>query len=436
MENEFEPMTFDDLAKVLDLTIKHDYHNKIVTFLCMLSAFTEDAQFNISFNAPSSTGKSYIPTEIAKLFPAEDVREIGYCSPMAFFHDYGEFDKEKKIMNLNLSRVVLVFLDQPHQQLLDRLRPLLSHDKKEITAKITDKSERMGLRTKNIVIKGFPAVVFSTTGLRIDEQESTRFILLSPEISHEKIKAGIRQALRKESDRKKYSLEFDHHPVREEMRRRIKAIRDEKISDVRLPDGFELEKMFLEGKRLLKARHQRDIKKLVSIIKTTALLNLWWRDRDGDVIKATNEDVLVALELWRHVSASQELNLPPYVHKIFTEVIQPAWQEKRDQGLDLGIKRTEVQEKYYQLFDQAIEPEILRKQILPMLEAAGLIREEPSKDDKRVVLYYPRLESPISPDQNNRGNSGGVDLDTIYDNVERDFKARGDEINPTGGTSK
>ena len=90
----FEPLSPQVLIEILGLTIKKDEQNKLITYLCELSAYTNDSQFNISFNAPSSTGKSYIPTEIARLFPKEDIIEVGYCSPTAFFHDYGIFDKE------------------------------------------------------------------------------------------------------------------------------------------------------------------------------------------------------------------------------------------------------------------------------------------------------------------------------------------------------
>jgi hypothetical protein len=55
-----EPITLDQVREVLDLTIKKDDGNKIITFLAMLAAYTDNAQFNISFNAPSSSGKSFI----------------------------------------------------------------------------------------------------------------------------------------------------------------------------------------------------------------------------------------------------------------------------------------------------------------------------------------------------------------------------------------
>jgi len=157
----FDEITPDGILKILDLTIKEDNENKLLTFLGMLSAFTETSQINISFNAPSSTGKSYIPTEIATLFPQKDIVEVGYVSPTAFFHDRASsYNKKKNEIVIDLSRKILIFLDQPHNLLLQHLRPFLSHDKKELILKITDKSQRGGLRTKNIRLIGFPAVVF------------------------------------------------------------------------------------------------------------------------------------------------------------------------------------------------------------------------------------------------------------------------------------
>src|SRR3989344_2991109 len=116
--SKFKPLNAQDLAEILGLTIKRDDTNKVITFLAQLSAYTYDSQINLSFNAPSSTGKSFIPTEIANLFPQEDVMEVGYCSPTAFFHDYGKFDKEAGGYFVDLSRKIIIFLDQPHTLLL------------------------------------------------------------------------------------------------------------------------------------------------------------------------------------------------------------------------------------------------------------------------------------------------------------------------------
>ena len=110
----------------------------------MLSVYTKDSQFNITFRAPSSTGKSYIPIELSNYFQEEDVMKVAYSSPTAFYHGTSSFSNTRKAYIANLERKILIFLDMPHDQLLQRLRPLLSHDQKELTYKITaSKSKKL-----------------------------------------------------------------------------------------------------------------------------------------------------------------------------------------------------------------------------------------------------------------------------------------------------
>ena len=55
--DDFREMTLDELNDILSLTIRHDKNNKLITFLAMLSAFTDSSQLNVSFNAPLVIGK-------------------------------------------------------------------------------------------------------------------------------------------------------------------------------------------------------------------------------------------------------------------------------------------------------------------------------------------------------------------------------------------
>jgi len=317
-----KPMTLDELKEILGLTIKHDDTNKLITFLCMLSAYTEDSQFNISFRAESSTGKSYIPLEIAQLFPKEDVIEIAYASPSAFFHEYGERDEETREYIINLERKILIFIDMPHDQLLVRLRPLLSHDRKELHYKITDKTGKGRLRTKRIKIIGYPSVIFCTGHLRVEDQEATRLILLSPETTQEKLREAIYLRAKREANKKAFMEWLESNPERKMLKLRIRLIKRENIRDVIIPSEFEEEviKYFLERKRL-KPRYSRDISRLIHIIKALALLNLWHRKREGDLIYADEEDIYNAFDLYESISESQELGIPPYVYKIYKEII-------------------------------------------------------------------------------------------------------------------
>src|SRR3989344_4183227 len=407
----FQPLIAQELIKILGLTIKKDEENKIVTFLCELSAYTENCQFNISFNAPSSTGKSFIPTEIAKLFPQEDIIEMAYCSPTAFFHEVGEPDPNRKgHILIDLSRKIMIFLDQPHAQLLERLRPILSHDKKEVTVKITDKAQKQGMRTKNITLRGYPSVIFCTAGLKIDEQEATRFLLLSPEVNQDKIRQGISEVIRKESDNQKYSDGLNENPERQLLKDRIRAIKEADIKEVKIINEQYIRERFFSDNKSLKPRHQRDIKRVLAIIKSLALLNLWWREKDGSTITANEEDIEEGFKIWDKISVSQEHNLPPYVYDLFKEVIMPAWEEKDIGMASGGLTRQEILQKHYAVYGRTLDGNQLRQQILPMLETTGLVSQEPDRDDKRRMLVYPNIPASSSV-ENNSESEGGVKSD-------------------------
>jgi hypothetical protein len=385
--SKFKPITSEDLLKILGLTIKRDETNKIITFLAQLSAYTEDSQVNISFNAPSSTGKSFIPLEIVSLFPDEDVIKLGNCSPTAFYHEQGEYDKATNTIKVDLSRKILIFLDQPSTQLLERTRSLLSHDEKIIKAKITDKNQKGGNRTKTVAIKGFPAVIFCTAGLRLDEQEATRFLLLSPEISYEKIREAIYEKIKKEADSKSYKDITESDPDRKLLKERILAIKEANIQEIKISNPELVQSEFFKDIKQPKPRHQRDIARVISLIKVLALLNMWFREKDGDAIIANNDDINEAFKIWQSISESQELNLPPYVLNLYKDVILEAYS-----GVKRGLSRQEIMKKHFEVYGRFLPDWQLRQWIIPMLETSGLITQEADGLDKRKMLIYPASE--------------------------------------------
>jgi len=442
---QFLPMSSKELLDILGLTIKQDEVNKLVTFLCELSAYTDNSQFNISYNAPSSSGKSFIPTEIAALFPQSDVVEVGYCSPTAFFHDHGAFDKDSKTYTVDLSGKIMIFLDQPHTLLLQHLRPLLSHDKKEIQIKITDSKKKFGLVTKNIVLKGFPAVIFCTAGLKIDEQESTRFLLLSPDTNQEKIKAGVDQVIAKESDNAEFKLWLEASPERGLLKQRIEAIKQAGVKDIKIPKNLHqsIKQKFYGEKKRLKPRHQRDAKRLIALIKLFAVLNYWWRNKEGEFITANETDLEAAFAIWDKIAESQELNLPPYVFDLYKQVLVSGWQEKMaeqekqptpsqliagEKPQAAGLNRMEIAKKHMQVYGRHIPDWQLRQEIIPMLESSGLIMQEADPKDRRKILIYPTTELPRTAKPENseplpsptlyQENGQGIDILDIPSAVE------------------
>lgn len=410
MQEKYSPMGIEDLADTLSLTIKEDKENKVATFLCQLSAFTEDSQFNVLLNAPSSSGKSYIPLEISNLFPKEDLIIIGNVSPSAFFHEQGITDKETNTITIDFARKILILLDMPHTGLLEKLRPFLSHDGKEMVSKITDKDQKGGNRTKTVILRGYPSVIFCSAGFKIDEQELTRFLVLSPESTQEKLTQGINQAIKKEVSPEEHERYINSDPKRKLLKERIQDIRNAHIGDIRIYSEELVKELFYANKKGLRPRHQRDIKRFMSLIKSIALLNHWWRTSTQTGIIANEDDVREAFKIWEKISISQEMNLPPYVYTIYQSVFIPLWNEKRAENekspfKSIGITRKEITQKYFDTFQSLLDTNKLRVDILRGLETAGLITQEYDPNDRRNAIVLPAVDF----EEYNVNESGVVD---------------------------
>jgi len=89
---------------------------------------------------------------------------------------------------------------------------------------------------------------------------------------------------------------------------------------------------------MLKPRHQRDIRRLLALIKSFALLNLFWREREGSTVIANDQDIDEGFKLWDKIATSQELNLPPYIYNLYQEIILPAWEDKIPSKKNIAVK--------------------------------------------------------------------------------------------------
>lgn len=390
-------MTWEDTANTLSTTIKKDRPTKLITFACMLLSQTEDDQFNVGLQAESAAGKSYVPIEIAGYFPTDEVIVIASASPTAFFHDKGTWDKERSVLVVDLEAKILLFLDQPHFQLLERLRPMLSHDRKELEYKITDKSEKRGLRTKNVVLRGYPSVIFCTVKLDPDEQEKTRLFLLSPEIDEAKLKESIELLAQKRCNPEMFTKVLESNLRRKLLKERIQAIRNSNIQRIIIPNSDKVTTRFYAKHKQLKPRDQRDFPRIISLIKAHALLNCFNRKKiDNETIEAKQDDIEAGFALYEEIAEPNELGLPPYALDIYKKVFIPLFEEmqvvsKDEKGNEkiLGIDRKGIEKRYFEIYHKPLNYEFFKRYLKPGLESAGLITEEPDPNDKRRMLYYP-----------------------------------------------
>ena len=301
----------------------------------------------------------------------------------------------------------------PHDQLLQRLRPLLSHDRREILVKITDKSKARGLSTKSVLIIGFPTVIFCSTSFSMDQQERTRVLLLSPEVTPEKIDASLELIAKKLANRKQFYLEVETDLDRLFLQNGVLDIKNADISDVILPEDLRmmLVKRFKEDHRHLIPRHQRDFPRLISLVKAVALLNLHQHERFGHNLVALDEDVEAAYGIYKGISISNELGIPPEVYdfyeKVFcvevgtlVEIEVDSWcEEENSFGHVARRKETSVEEqirgyaskkdlakRYYDVFHSTIGNKRLVRTIKLLLEC-GLVLESRDPGDGRVLVY-------------------------------------------------
>ncbi len=388
------PTTFDEIGEVLRSTIRHDLATKLILFCAMILTFTDEDQINILMSGESAGGKSYNALEVAAYFPQETVITIATASPTAFFHDVGKWDEEARVLRVNLRRKILIFLDQPHFTLMERLRPLLSHDRRELLYKITDKSKGGPMRTKNVVLEGFPTVVFCAAKLSLDEQERTRVFILSPETSPEKLEESLRLAIARVGDREEFKRRVESHPRRRWLKARIAAIRDAQIIQVVIEDQEGIYGRFLSQRQRLAPRHQRDLPRILALIKTHALLNFRYREspREGTIV-ASQDDVEAGFWLYSLIARSNELGLSPQVYEIHETVIKPR--------LVTGslVRKDEISRLYVEKYGRPLAWQRLDREILPALEASGLISLQPDPDDRRRIVVVSPITYNISPEE-------------------------------------
>lgn len=380
MKNTFPTISIEEVQKILSITIKGDEANRLIIFLAMLTAYTDKDQLNIYLNAPSSSGKTYITKEIAKLFPGEDLIALNGATPTSFFYGDSKFDEKQNARIVDLERKILILYEQPDTTLQQRLRSLLSHDNKELEYRITNRTKNGANRCEKVILKGFPTTIFCSANTKMDEQEKTRSLLLSPEITEEKIRQSINRTIEEARNPGAYQKMVDNNPERQQLTNRIKAIKELKIKGILVPDDCDISYDFDKFAPHLKPRHSRDIGHILSIIAGIAMLNAWDRNYDEmeKYICATKDDKEEAFKLWASIHRTQDMGISPYVFNFFQEYIFPlTTPEKR------YTNKAEIQKYYFTKTKSSIGSYQLKSSILEPLEMAGFICYDRDPIDNR-----------------------------------------------------
>ena len=434
-------ISFEDVDEALNVTIKHDKANKRALFYGFLPNYTNDDQLNFMPVGPTTTGKTYLVSEILSLFPEEDIITLGHASPKAFYHQGGYYEsldgqpvdyledyvskgmapwfkdnkkpgkgggvkewgealraaksklktewiKIPKTKIQNFHQKFLFFLDMPNVQLLEDLRPFLSHDKKRITSLITNKLSSGRNATESITLLGYPTIIFSTTQFALDKQEQTRLVQLSPEISPAKFSDSITLISKKLKNRDAYRAEVDANEKRNKLKDLIKAIKYAGIQQIIIPDDVmaEIEARFRKErpKNVIIAEDQREYPRLIAYVKASTIFNFSERTKTDDgVLFAKLEDVDAGFEIYGPFLLSNESGMPPAIYQFWMDSLSPALKYQK------YLKRQEVSQLYFELFKSNIGEKAL-KHLLLLLLNAGLIVEDVHPEHGSVKVITTR----------------------------------------------
>jgi len=319
-----------------------------------------------------------------------------------------EWDVIEKLYAVDLEKRIIVWKDTPDDQVLQPLRSLISHDEKELIADITDKSTSGGNLTKKVKLLGYPTVVFCQAAFSPDEQERTRFFIVSPDMSQEKFIGSLNLQAESLKDRNRFKELLEENADIAALKARIELIKNADIQQIIIPqqDMNALLKWFKEndGKpRDLAPRDQRDFPHLVAMAKGHALFNLPQRDYiPGKTLTAKTEDIEAAKLICAKIIESNRLGLPPYAYEWWAESLSGLLESVGDEGLT----KTQFSQSYYNRFKTRLSDKS-RKRLITLLEEAGFLEERTDLTDKRTTKLY---ALGVGVGEEIKNNSEGNDL--------------------------
>jgi len=425
-----DPMVLQRFMEYLGRYAVRDEAVKKILLLAGLSTYSRDP-LNLFLKGPSSIGKSFNVANALK-FLGGDVWWLGGLSPTALVHEYGvlidpesgeevpddwkdtrleellkenrldkdELDAKEKRLAAKLKRQaqgeyreiakrsyymvelrhkILVFLEAPHPLTYQMLKPILSHDQINLTFKFTDKVGRGTLRTKTVVLSGWPATVFCTSDPKYVEDLATRGFTITPEMSEEKYRAanvlyGTRKAFLPEPDKEL--------PIFAEYIGHLEAFLTLQNIVVLVPYGPELGEAYPHAL----ARDMRDLPHFLALIEMFAAFHAFQRpvleiDGEKKAILATMQDFLEAYGLLREFGETTRSGLPAHILRVFHEVMLPLSREQPE-----GFRYEELVRRHNETFPENVVSTKTMYRWTAELSAIGYVDTQPDPAAPRFKL--------------------------------------------------
>jgi len=412
--------------------VRRDEISKSMVLLTGVSKDTRNP-INLFMRGPPSIGKTYVTMQTLKYFPREDLWKLGGLSPKALIHGYGilvdekdeEIDfrekpgkeaseEEKRGWKERLERSryvidlqgkILVFLEAPHIETYNMLRPILSHDAWEISYRFTDKTKAGGLRTSHVVIRGWPACIFCTTEEKYVEDLATRGFTITPEMGPEKYQAGIEVIGEKKAHPRKFHEDHDFILLQgcfRWLKNQLPSL------NVAIPYAEELAKYYPPTH----ARSMRDYDHFTALLEISALFHHAQRpvevvEREEPIVETRREggkpngkvvmregtrrveeitvlaimrDLEYVLKLWQQAEETTVTGLPGHILEFYHKAVEPLAEQTS------LFSYEDLTQRYNEVSESKKSSDTIRKWIQYLCDVGWLTKESDPVDKRRVLV--------------------------------------------------
>ncbi len=421
-----DKLVFSRYMRYYSKTVKRDPVTKGITFLVCLSAYTEEP-LNLFLRGESSLGKTYVVSRITKLFPKDDVWDLGGATPKFLIRQHGILTDSNgmpilisdrpgkdasndelqawhdRLVNskviIDMNGKILCFLEAPNIETFNSIRSILSHDEKEISFPFVNKTEKLGFNTVNVIVRGWPACIFCSSSEKHVQDLATRSITVTPTFDEKKFKDANKLSGEKASLPWKFQPDQETELLKEFLRE-IKRLYGNILKHIIIPYGQK----FGEFYKSKHPRDMRDFKHILSLIQTYCLLHYAQRPvlrigSEKDLIAIEN-DVSLIMALWQQIAETTETGAPGQILKLYKEVIVPMAQPLKNNPEQLinteEVKElliTDITDRWNELNPHSRKSSDTIRSWISYLCQVGYCSKRPNPNNKKENLVKPIKET-------------------------------------------
>lgn len=423
------------IVQVCGKEIKEEDINIQQITLTILSSYTNNPM-NLRILAPSGEGKTYLVTQIAKLFPEENVVILAKATPQSWkynfitkklvengagnWQDYEiaikpleeqladtkikeEQDEIKRQIRelqdssydlVDFTHKTIILVDSQSFELFENIKTTLSHDQDNIKSYSVNKSKSGTLQGQKFVIHGFPAVVYCSAK---DEQKkdetneiNTRFNTISLNTNSKKYRKMLDfEATKSSLPDFIYQEEIVSEEVIEELKEALRHLTEE------IKHDNEIVNPYAKGiSTLMKSDagyRTRQLKILNNNIRMHTLANS--KNRPRIIHEGKKFPITTRLDIEKACILTKEpREIQPYKIKVFNEQIRLALlQNGIDRNLLSGKIKCLTANELVEILEKTnttVDRQRLQETILKPLAEHGYLEKARDESNKTRDIYY------------------------------------------------